>query len=291
MAELSPIEIDPDSFLRSHCALPALPKVVFRVQEMIDEEAGIADVAELIAADPALVAEVLKVANSAYYGLPREVTKVLYAVAFLGLREISRIVLTLAAIRTLGVQDKPELNRFWYHSFYSAQCAKHLARRFEPHLSHEEFWSACILHDVGKLVYLRFFPDHYRALDALRRGERTFFCEAETRLGLPSSAWLGVLLCDRWQLPSTVRHACEFHTLEHLPPRNLDDARSSFQRIVTLGNLLAQLAAGELGEAPAKRVASAAQEALGLDEDAFIEMMAEIYDLRSRVDDFITKLT
>lgn len=290
MTDLAPIEIDPATFLRTHCALPALPKVVYRIQEMIEAEAGISEVAELLAADPALVAEVLKVANSAYYALPREVTKVLYAVAFLGLREISRMVLTLSAIRTLGIQDKAELNRFWYHSYYSVQCAKYLARRFERHLSHEELWSACILHDAGKLVYLRFFPQHYRALENLRREERIFFSEAEKRLGLPSSAWLGTMLCDRWQLPSNVRLACELHGLVDLPAKDDPDPTASFRRVVCLANLLAQLAAGELGEEPAKRVASTCQDMLGLNEDEFIEMMAEIYDLPGRVDDFIVKL-
>lgn len=290
MKELVPIEIDPATFLRSHCALPALPKVVFRIQQLIDAEAGIAEVAELVSADPALVAEVLKVANSSYYGLPREVTKVLYAVAFLGLREISRMVLSLTAIRTLAIQDKGELNRFWYHSFYSVQCAKYLARRFERHLSHEELWSACILHDIGKLVYLRFFPEHYRALETLRRTQRIFFSDAEEQLDLPRSAWLGTLLCDRWQLPGNIRLACELHGLEHIPPRSDESVRAAFQRVICLGNLLAQLAAGELGEGHAKRVATACQEALDLDEGQFIEMMGEIYDLSGRVDEFILRL-
>ncbi len=77
MEKLPPIEIDPKTFLRQHCTLPALPQVVTKIQNLLQSEnASISQVGELIASDPALVAQLLKVVNSAYYSLPQEITKI-----------------------------------------------------------------------------------------------------------------------------------------------------------------------------------------------------------------------
>ena len=98
---LPPIEIDPKTFLRQHCTLPALPAVVGQIQNLIhDYNVDMEKVAELISSDPAILAQVLKIVNSAYYGLPREIGDVRFAIAFLGLNEIYRMVLSLSAILT-----------------------------------------------------------------------------------------------------------------------------------------------------------------------------------------------
>lgn len=146
-------------------------------------------VSQLISGEPALLAQILKVVNSAYFGLPREITRVSYAIAFLGLNQLHPMVLPLSVINTLDVHDKDELHGFWFHSFYTAISTKYLARKYEPLLSYEELWSAAMLHDIGKLVYLKFFPDHYRALRDFCNEHGRLFSEAEKHFSLPSSAY------------------------------------------------------------------------------------------------------
>ena len=176
---LAPIEINPKTFLRQHCTLPALPEVVGKVQGLIqDSNVNLNKVADIIGGDPGILAQVLKVVNSAYYGLPAEITKVRMAVAFLGLNEVYRIVLSLAVVNNLAIKHKKELDRFWFHSFFSATCAKHLAKKFEPLLSYEELWPAAMLHDIGKLVYLKFYPDHYADLTNYCKQQGCMFSDA-----------------------------------------------------------------------------------------------------------------
>jgi hypothetical protein len=67
-----------------------------------------------------------------------EITRVSYAIAFLGLNQLHRMVLPLSVINTLDVHDKDELHGFWFHSFYTAISTKYLARKYEPLLSYEE---------------------------------------------------------------------------------------------------------------------------------------------------------
>jgi HD-like signal output (HDOD) protein len=185
---LTPIEIDPKTFLKEQCALPPLPEVVTQIQSKIrGGDVDFNEISELLIADPALVAQILKVVNSAHYGLPREVVKVQVAIALIGLNEMFRMVFSLSVINALSVKDARELHKFWFHSYYVAICTKHLAKSFNPHLSFDELWAPSILHDVGKLVYLKFFPDHYKALNDYRKEKRCLFSEAESHFSAPCS--------------------------------------------------------------------------------------------------------
>ena len=287
MTTLEPIQIDEATFLREHFTLPALPRAITKIQRLI--EGGDADmgiVAELISSEPALVAQVLKIANSAYYGLPREVKNVKFALAFLGLNEIYRMVLSLSVVNTLGIKEKKELQEFWFHSFYTSLCTKYLAKKYEQHLSFEELWSAAILHDVGKMIYLKFFPEHFKALNQYTEDNGCTFSVAEAHFALPPSARFGSLLCDHWRLPVHVKTACELHTLADLPRTEGDKLTHRFARMICLGNLLTILSTDELNQDQKNDIVERVQEALHCDESEFLAMMGDIYELRVEVERF-----
>lgn len=291
MTTLSPIEIDPKTFLRDHCSLPALPEVVSKIQRLIhDDHADMGTVADLISGEPALVAQVLKVVNSAYYGLSREIGNVKFAIAFLGLNEIYRMVLALSVVNTLAIDERDELDRFWAHSFYTALCTRYLAKRYEPHFSLEELWSAAMLHDIGRLVYLKFFPDHYKALRRFCNEQLCLFSQAERHFALPSSAFLGTLLCEHWRLPDNIRTACESHTLKDLPSLNEDSPSGRFRRMICLANLLTVLSADELNDGTKREIASAIKTGLDCTEEEFLALMGDIYELRIDVEAFARQL-
>lgn len=288
---LTPISIEPKSFFREQCALPPLPEIAVKIQRLRnDPNVGIEDIAKLVRGDPALLAQVLKIVNSAYYGLPREVTEAHFAVAFLGLDEIARMVLALSVINTLRIADKKELSRFWYHSFYTAVCSKYLARRFEPLLPPEELWSASMLHDIGKLVYLRFFPDHHKALRETCLRNECLFSEAEGELSLPPSSHLGALLADHWSLPRSVKDACRIHTLADLHGKSEWISSAPAARVVCLGNLFAVLTIDLLSGEKRQIVSEAIRTDLAQSPDDFLLMSAEMYELRQEVDRFANGL-
>ena len=291
MTSLPPIEIDPNTFLREHFTLPTLPEVVMKIQQVIEsDKANMAEVADLINGEPSLVAQVLKVANSAYYGLPREITNVKFALAFLGLNEVYRMVLSLSVVNTLAIDEKGELEKFWFHSFYAALSTKYLAKKYEPLLSYEELWSAAILHDIGKLIYLKFFPDHYKAILKLKQEEGCLFSMAEKKLSLPTSAFLGNILCGHWRLPRHIEDAGKCHTLEDLLGLAGKDERTRFKRMICLGALLAILSSEELNETTKHEIASAARSVLGCTESDFLTMMGDIYALKADVERFVAEL-
>jgi len=283
---LKPIEIDSKTFLREHCSLPALPEAVVRIQGMMqDEGTDSAMVAEIISGDPALVTQVLAVVNSAYYSLPNTTSNVKYAVAYLGLSVIQRVVISVGVVNAMGIKETKELNDYWYHSFFTALITKYLAKKFYSYLDPEELWTASILHDIGKLVYIKFFPEHYKELKRYCKQNGCLFSEAEQHYKLPASSYLGTLLCHHWRLPSKVEDACEFHNLSHM-----SKPRSDFQTVIALGNLLATLSEGGLNESCKNRIKEATEKILELSSDKFISIMADIYELESEAEQFLRSL-
>jgi HD-like signal output (HDOD) protein len=283
---LQPIDIDPKTFLREHCSLPALPEAVIRIQGMMQDEGTDSTlVAEIISGDPALVTQVLAVVNSAYYSLPKSTSNVKYAVAYLGLSVIQRIVISVGVVNAMGIKEKKELNDYWYHSFYTALTTKCIAKKFYRHLDPEGLWTASILHDIGKLVYIKFFPEHYRELKRFSEQNGCLFSEAEEHYKLPPSSFLGSLLCHHWRLPIEVETACEYHNLSHISKEGSD-----FQIVIALGNLLALLSEGGLNESCKNRIKEAAENILELSPDNFISLMADVYDLESEAKKFMRSL-
>ena len=229
------------------------------------------------------MAQILKIVNSAYYSFPREIVEIQFAVAYLGINEIYRIVLSLSVINTLDLNHSVDFKKIWIHSNYTALAAKYLTDRIAPYLPAEKIWSAAILHDIGKLVYLKFFPDHFRMIMHHCETEGTLFSRVEKMLSLPSSAFLGKLLCDRWRLPSRIRDACQHHTLEDLSSISGDSAENDFIRMIIVGNLMAAMAENKLQKTLIVEIQTAVQEALHQTPDEFNMLMEDIVEFRDRV--------
>ncbi len=284
MSELPPISVDPKTFFPRNCHLPAMPGILIKIQqEMNAEDINIKKVGELISSEPALAAQVLKMVNAAYFGIKKKISDIVVATAYLGINQVYRIALSITVVNTLVTREKEALGKIWFHSFYTALCAKYLGSKYEPLLDQNELWTAALLHDIGKLVYLKLFPDHYKALDQFCVENGTFFSEAETHYSLPPSARFGAFLCDKWGLSGKIKLACSFHNLSDLPQFMGKGASASFIRLIILGNLLAFLSVNTLGQEKQEVIMRAAQTTLDISENDVLLLMSDIYALKEDV--------
>lgn len=283
--DLPRIEIDPDSFLKHEYALPPLPEVVISIQRVINSEsANVNNISSMIVRDPALTAQVLKVVNSAYYGFKNEITDIRFAVAYLGIHEIYNMVLSLAVVETLDVQDTKILESFWDHSVYAALCARFLAKKFEPLLAPEQIWIGGLLHDIGKLVLYKFFPDHFRIIRDQIKKTGLRYSLIEKKLSIPPAHYLGSLLCRHWNLPGIVSDACDAHSF--MKESNKTSATRDFKRIIHGANLMAILAGDELSEGSKKSIFKEFSDIFQISESELLELMGNIYDLKLEISDF-----
>ena len=269
--------------------LPPLPVVVQKLlAKLSSDQANARDVAELLAADVGLVAQIMKIVNSAYYGLPHPIRDVKHAVAYLGLGEIKRVALTVSVMEQMAPEDSGEFERFWYHSFHTALTAKTVAKTFARGIDPEELYVSALLHDVGKLVYMKFFPEHYREMMDYCTRNAAMMTQAEERLGYPSHTLFGAVLCDRWLFAEPVRDACRCHELEDLQRINADPSVDSDDlRVICVSNLLGNLVGQGLSVKLNDEIQTEVIRALGCSGDEFVLLMGEVHQLKSEVEQFV----
>lgn len=156
-----------DILLRRNCELPPIPGVAVRLLALLaEEDVGLGDVAETISADATIAAEVLRAANTAYYGIRGEVTSIPHAARLLGIARIRALAATIALRRYLGASLKlPAVQRSWRHNLACAATAEQIALRLGGNPA--DAYTAGLLHDIGRLALLVAHPQQYPAfLDA-----------------------------------------------------------------------------------------------------------------------------
>lgn len=288
---LPKIDVNPNTLFAGNKGLPPLPEVVTKIQEMIrTDNVDLKKISEMVTSDVSLVTQILKIVNSAYYGLTRDVTNLRFAIAYLGINEIYRIVMSLSVVSSFNVKDKAELKDFWRHSFYTALCTKKLAKVYARLEEIEDLWSCSLLHDVGKLVYLQFYPNHYVAIKNLSREKGIVFSDAEKMLEAPSSSYLGTALADHWKLPAQIREACEYHTLGDLENLDPNHPRTEFRRIICLGNLFSQFSEGFLADEQKEKIMQTIIDKTGCCNEEFLAHVADTQALQFEVEEFVRQV-
>jgi HD-like signal output (HDOD) protein len=194
-------------------ALPSLPSIVTEVLEVTgDPESSANDLMRAILPDQSMCATILKIANSAFFGLPREVSTVEKAVMVLGFDEVKNIVLGKAvfnSFKELNSTNREGIESFWGHCFNCGLAAKVLAERIN--LSPSELFISGLIHDIGKLAMLLSFPTIYSHL--LLASEENWMenISKEKELFFISHDEVAYTILKRWLFPSQLTRAVGYH--------------------------------------------------------------------------------
>mgnify|MGYP006290992863 FL=1 len=187
--------------------LPTLPVVLQRLRGAVnDPNSGAQDVARIIQDDPAMVARVLKVVNSAFYGTLEPITSVQAAVARMGMRAIQNTALCTSVFTCFGDEAGHLFDReqFWRHSISTGIAARIIyeraAGRLDARYTTDQLHIAGLLHDVGKIVAEQYLHEDFAAALALSRDAALPLVEAETRVLGTDHAAIGAWLGTQWQL-------------------------------------------------------------------------------------------
>jgi len=203
--------------------LPTPPSVFHCINEAInDPDTSAYDVANIISDDPALTAKVLRLTNSAFYGVPGTVTNVKQAIVILGLEVVKSLVISASVFEMFSHKEKPDaeyLDYFWRHSLAAAIVARVISRENRiPSLPEVEVaFSAGLLHDIGKLIIVSELKEaHLEIKSALERDQALSEYGAEMKVLGFSHAEIGASLCVKWNLPEAICRAVAFHHEETL---------------------------------------------------------------------------
>ncbi len=271
--------------LREMDDLPPMPAAASRVLAMVgDPRTDVADLAEAVGSDVALSARVLKLANSAFYGFPRQVTTLREAIIVLGMRTVKELVLT-AWSYDLGNRPLPgyalEGGDLWRHSLLCAGACRLLAKRLDLP-NPEEAYVAGLLHDFGKLVLAQFVGQEYQDLLEKVEEHGLSFVEAERQILGVDHAQLGGQLALKWNLPLHLAEAIANH---HQPSQPILGSGPPGQvaRLTALVHVadavVLMLGVGVGRDGLAYPFEEAALAALGMGEDGILAFTSEVSSL------------
>lgn len=199
--------------LAQHGGLPAFSSSVDRLLELVHSGASMKKVAEEVQRDPTIATRVLKIANSAFYGLSRQVATLDLAVVLLGLRNVQSIVLGIGCLQILeGARLEGYPGRgFRAHSFLCGQVARYLGRANRLPFQGEEFVVG-LIHDIGKLVLARAFPEDTEAsVSELRAARGTDLIPMEKQVFGLDHCEVGAWCAKQWKLPVLMVDAIRRH--------------------------------------------------------------------------------
>ena len=209
----------------SHVAtLPAIARKIIPLVENTRSSAR--DLYELITHDPALVARILSIANSHFYGLPRSINSIHQAITFLGLYSVKNIALMASLPKPCrGNKIIANLceNDLWTHSVAVGIMSRLIVDRLD-HTRKDEAFLTGLLHDIGLLVELQALPGPLGEImekAAEMRAGRYIQIEREILGGMDHEA-LGAALMSKWKFPRSFQHVTGYH---HEPLKLAADRR------------------------------------------------------------------
>ena len=193
--------------------IATLPEVVTRINELVeDPNSTTFDLEQVVETDPVLTAKLLKIANSAMYGYTSQIDTIKRAIMVVGTNGIRDIAWATAAVSTLS-QCNPvyaDIRSFWRHSLYVATVARILAGKCRI-LRKDRFFTAGLLHDIGRLIYYREFPVESQQIVDLMEESSASMSEIEKQVCGFTHSELGECLLEAWGLPESVTMTARFH--------------------------------------------------------------------------------
>ena len=203
--------------------LPSLPTVYEDLMEAVrSPDASLHDIGEIIAKDMGMTTKILRLINSAYFGLRAEITDIPRAVSMLGLETIKSLVLGIQIFSQLDEKKIPKsfVESLWTHSMATGTFAKAIALNEElgKDIGDQAFVGG-LLHDLGKIMFASNLTDQYREVIARASGEGIPFTEAEQQIIGTTHSEVGMYLAGLWGLDAGIIQSVAFH---HNPGESLE---------------------------------------------------------------------
>jgi len=207
--------------------LNTLPEVTQKILSLTEDPSSSAhDLNEVLKHDMALSSKLLRVVNSAFYGLPGRVADVDRAIVLLGFQAVRNLAIaaTMAALfrkRGTEVRGFSAMN-LWRHSVATAAAARAVVNTVGLRSLREEAFLAGIVHDLGVLVEYQFAPKQFADVMAATGGGRAALVDAEQSVLEMTHQDIGQSLAERWKFPRTMQLVTGYH---HRPERLAEEHR------------------------------------------------------------------
>jgi HD-like signal output (HDOD) protein len=263
--------------LRSVSDLPPMPQTVFKVREIMgNPNSSFKELADILETDQAIATRVLKIANSAYYGMSGKVSSIQHASVVLGHKTIGELM-TMASTSSL-IGDKLEgygldAGDLWRHSLGVAFGSKIIADRKNPDLANDAF-STGLIHDSGKLILDKYILERKEMFqEFMSDGQQTFLTAEKHILGFDHPE-IASEVCKSWNVPEAMSVAIRYH---HYPSESQENVLAY---IVHMADAIAMMTGFGLGvDGMLYQMDDKARGFLDFQEDDVSKIMSEVLDV------------
>jgi HD-like signal output (HDOD) protein len=238
---------------------------VAKISRMVENpETSAAEVGRLISQDQVLSAKVLRMANSAFFGMSRKISSISQALVILGFEVVKGLVLTSSVFDMI----QKSMAGLWEHSIGCAAASGAVATLLGRDDA-EEILVAGLLHDLGKVVLALNLPEEMKLVREKVKNDNISFYEAETQILDFDHCELGQWLAEHWNLPESLSEPMRLH---HRPEKAVLNPECA--AIVHMADIIIRAKGfGNAGDTLVPPISMAAWEMLGLRKTDFLPIL------------------
>ncbi|EFC92361.1 putative signal transduction protein [Dethiosulfovibrio peptidovorans DSM 11002] len=263
----------------------SFPQFVMETLRALDNpDSSAYNVAGSLSKDEGLVIRTLKLANSAFYGLPRKISSIQEAVALLGYKTIKNLVIAATVYQRMDnsfagyALDRGDL---WKHSLSVAYAARYLAERTKACLP-DEAYIVGMLHAIGKIVLNDYIKFGYQIIVRIVDTDKIPFVEAERMVLGFDHAQVGAMLVEKWNLPESHKVAIQYQYSPDELPEDLQEYRGLVDIIHLANSLVLMLGVSGGADALQYSMSETVLQRLGL-EGEVEELLSDLVDIMDKV--------
>lgn len=221
--------------LRALEQLPPFSPILNRlIASLANEDVSFAKIADLIEKDTVLAGNILRLVNSALYGLPGTVNSIRHAVSLLGVNKLRNASLSMSVARMWNQIKTPpgwSMARFNLHSVGVGILADLLAQRLDVPYGEGAF-AAGLFHDLGLLLVAIGLHEEYKQMTLLCPNDQKWLADYEIQVLGVSHPELSADALAAWNLPEPIQIAARYHGTPELDPTPLAAGQTALSRVL-----------------------------------------------------------
>ena len=281
--------MDEKSLIKLNRYIDSMPSLSITVSKIIEvtknPQATAKDLNKVISLDPVLVGKVLKLINSAYYGLQNKVTSLVTAIIMLGMNTIKNLALSTAVLGNMKRDynfKALNIDGFWRHSIGVGVLSKLIASKIGiPTNKREEYFIGGLLHDIGKIPLNELFEDGYVKAIRVADMKKAKLLDMEKEFIGITHTDVGKMIAEKWNLMDETFEC----VLYHHDPNAASEKNYKLVTSVYIADIYCNInQVGFSGNRHAEQIGDHLFESIGINEgslDELIDSMSEELDKAS----------
>ena len=254
--------------------LAPLPTTYYELNNAINNpSASLKDIGNIITQDASLTAQLLRIANSALFNFPAQISTVSQAITVVGIQQLRELTLACTVLRAFPLipDNYVNISAFWQHSLAVGISARVLAS-YRKESNIERFYVLGLLHDIGRIVMYLGDPDSSRELLQRAHQSNQLLHQLERSLWETDHGEISASFLEKWNLPPSIWEPIRYH---HTPEKS-----ENFQdecAIIHLADIIAHcLELGMSGEKRISPISDVAWDRLGMEAEQLPQIVEEV---------------